>query len=203
MSGKSTAAFGIFSDRQSVEDALISLRNEGFRSTDISVLFPDNVGTRNFAHEKKTQAPAGATAGGGTGMVLGGALGWLTGIGPLTIPGMGPFLASGPIVAALAGAGVGGALGGIMGALIGFGVPEYEAKRYEGRVAKGGYSCPSTVMIPNGHARRSRFSMRMAPRIFRRLAMQRRMSRIRVGPCLGRTRLPEQRGHRTLPGKRD
>lgn len=138
MSGKSTAAFGIFSDRQSVEDALISLRNEGFRSTDISILFPDNVGTRNFAHEKKTQAPAGATAGGGTGIVLGGALGWLTGIGALTIPGMGPFLASGPIVAALAGAGVGGALGGIMGALIGFGVPEYDAKRYEGRVAKGG-----------------------------------------------------------------
>jgi len=138
MSGKNTAAFGIFPDRQSIEDALSSLKDEGFRSTDISVLFPENVGTKDFAHEKKTKAPEGATAGGSTGLVLGGALGWLTGIGALTIPGLGPFLAAGPIVAALAGAGVGGALGGVMGALIGLGVPEYEAKRYEGRMRKGG-----------------------------------------------------------------
>src|SRR4029079_379719 len=105
---KNTAAFGIYPDRRHVEDGLDRLKAEGYRNTDISVLFPDNVGTKDFAHEKKTKAPEGATAGGGTGFVLGGALGWLTGIGALTIPGIGPFLAAGPIVTALAGAGVGG-----------------------------------------------------------------------------------------------
>src|SRR5438093_2866366 len=114
------------------------MRTAGFRSTDISVLFPQNVGTKDFAHEKGTKAPEGATAGAGTGAVVGGTLGWLTGIGALAIPGLGPFIAAGPIMAALAGAGVGGAVGGIAGALVGLGIPEYEAKRYQGRVTKGG-----------------------------------------------------------------
>jgi len=102
------------------------------------VLFPENVGTKDFAHEKNTKAPEGATTGAGTGAVLGGTLGWLVGIGSLAIPGLGPFIAAGPIMAALAGAGVGGTLGGVVGALVGMGIPEYEAKRYEGRVKSGG-----------------------------------------------------------------
>src|SRR5206468_11149681 len=95
-------------------------------------------GTKDFAHEKHTKAPEGATTGAGTGVVVGGALGWLAGIGALAIPGIGPFIAAGPIMAALAGAGVGGTVGGVVGALVGMGSPEYEAKRYEGRVKKGG-----------------------------------------------------------------
>jgi hypothetical protein len=114
------------------------LRSAGFRNADISVLFPESAGTRDFAHEKNTKAPEGATTGAGTGVVLGGAMGWLLGIGALAIPGLGPFIAAGPIMAALAGAGVGGAVGGITGALIGMGIPEYEAKRFEGRVKDGG-----------------------------------------------------------------
>jgi hypothetical protein len=138
MAGKNTAAFGIYSDRVSVENAVDRLRAEGYRNTDISVLFPENVGTKDFAHEKHTKAPEGATTGAGTGAVVGGALGWLAGIGALAIPGLGPFIAAGPIMAALAGAGVGGTVGGIVGALVGMGIPEYEAKRYEGRVKSGG-----------------------------------------------------------------
>jgi hypothetical protein len=114
------------------------LQREGFRVEDISVLFPDNSGTKDFAHEKGTKAPEGATAGAGSGAVVGGVLGWLAGIGTIAIPGVGPFLAAGPIMAALAGAGVGGAVGGLTGALVGAGIPEYEAKRYEGRVRNGG-----------------------------------------------------------------
>ena len=102
------------------------------------MLFPENTGTKDFAHEKNTKAPEGATTGAGTGALLGGGLGWLAGIGALAIPGLGPFIAAGPIMAALAGAGVGGAVGGLTGALIGMGIPEYEAKRYEGRVKDGG-----------------------------------------------------------------
>jgi hypothetical protein len=138
MSGKNTAAFGIYPDRLSVEEAVDSLRAAGFRNTDISVLLPENSGTKDFAHEKNTKAPEGATTGASTGLVIGGALGWLTGIGALAIPGLGPFIAAGPIMAALAGAGVGGAVGGIVGSLIGMGIPEYEAKRYEGRIKNGG-----------------------------------------------------------------
>ena len=138
MSGKNTAVFGIYPTYGAVENAVDALRIAGFRNTDISVLFPENVGTKDFAHEKGTKAPEGATAGAGTGAVVGGTLGWLTGIGALAIPGVGPFIAAGPIIAALAGAGVGGAVGGVTGALIGMGIPEYEAKRYEGRVTKGG-----------------------------------------------------------------
>src|ERR1700722_12598162 len=138
MAGKNTAAFGIYRDRVGVETALDMLRNAGFRNTDISVLFPHNEGTKDFAAEKNTKAPEGTAAGVGTGAVVGGALGWLAGIGALAIPGVGPFIAAGPIMAALAGVGVGGAIGGIAGALIGMGIPEYEAKRYEGRVKDGG-----------------------------------------------------------------
>src|SRR6202163_2994736 len=138
MAGKNTAVFGIYPTYESVERAVDTLRDEGFRSTDISVLFPENVGTKDFAHEKGTKAPEGATTGAGTGAVVGGAVGWLAGIGALAIPGVGPFIAAGPIMAALAGAGVGGAVGGLTGALVGMGIPEYEAKRYEGRVNKGG-----------------------------------------------------------------
>jgi len=138
MAGKNTAAFGIYSNRIGVENAVDRLKMEGFRNTDISVLFPENVGTKDFAHEKNTKAPEGATTGAGTGLVIGGTLGWLVGIGSLAIPGLGPFIAAGPIMAALAGAGVGGTVGGIVGALVGMGIPEYEAKRYEGRVKSGG-----------------------------------------------------------------
>jgi len=138
MAGKNTAAFGIYSDRVNVERAVDVLKAEGYRNTDISVLFPETTGTKDFAHEKHTKAPEGATTGAGTGAVIGGTLGWLAGIGSLAIPGLGPFIAAGPIMAALAGVGVGGAVGGIVGALVGMGIPEYEAKRYEGRIKKGG-----------------------------------------------------------------
>jgi hypothetical protein len=138
MAGKNTAAFGIYKDRTSVENAVDALRQAEFRNTDISVLFPENQGTKDFAHEKHTKAPEGAAAGVGSGAVVGGTLGWLAGIGALAIPGVGPLIAAGPIVAALAGVGVGGAIGGVAGALIGMGIPEYEAKRYEGRIKEGG-----------------------------------------------------------------
>ncbi len=138
MAGKNTAVFGIYATRDLVEGAVDALRASGFRNTDVSVLFPENVGTKDFAHEKGTKAPEGATAGAGTGAVIGGALGWLAGIGALAIPGIGPLVAAGPIMAALAGVGVGGTIGGITGMLIGMGIPEYEAKRYEGRIRDGG-----------------------------------------------------------------
>jgi hypothetical protein len=138
MAGKNTAVFGIYPHQTSVENGVDALRAAGFSNTDISVLFPANEGTKDFAHEKSTKAPEGAATGAGTGAVLGGGLGWLAGIGALAIPGLGPFIAAGPIMAALAGAGVGGAIGGLTGALIGMGIPEYEAKRYEGRVKNGG-----------------------------------------------------------------
>ncbi|PYX54488.1 MAG: DUF3341 domain-containing protein [Acidobacteria bacterium] len=138
MAGKNTAVFGLYRDRASVEGAVDALRQEGFRNTDISVLFPENQGTKDFAHEKSTKAPEGTATGATSGAVVGGTLGWLAGIGALAIPGLGPFIAAGPIVAALAGAGAGGVVGGIAGALVGMGIPEYEAKRYEGRIKEGG-----------------------------------------------------------------
>jgi hypothetical protein len=138
MAGKNTAVFGIYRDQLGVEEAVDALRAAGFRKTDISVLFPENQGTKDFAHEKHTKAPEGTATGAGTGAVIGGTLGWLAGIGALAIPGVGPLIAAGPIVAALTGVGVGGAVGGVTGALIGMGIPEYEAKRYEGRVKEGG-----------------------------------------------------------------
>src|ERR1700727_94383 len=138
MAGKNTAVFGIYPNRTSVENAVDALKTAEFHNSYISVLFPENAGTKDFAHEKHTKAPEGATTGAGTGALVGGGLGWLVGIGALAIPGLGPFIAAGPIMAALAGAGVGGAVGGLTGALVGMGIPEYEAKRYEGRVKDGG-----------------------------------------------------------------
>jgi len=138
MAGKNTAAFGIYRDEASAKNAVETLQRQGFRSTDISVLLPENVGNKDFGLEKATKAPEDATTGAGSGAVVGGVLGWLAGVGAIAIPGVGPFLAAGPIMAALAGVGVGGAAGGLAGALIGAGIPEYEAKRYEGRIKKGG-----------------------------------------------------------------
>ena len=135
---KNISVFGIYGARASLENGVVALRDANYRASDISVLFPEGSQTREFAHEKGTKAPEGATTGAATGAVLGGALGWLAGIGALAIPGVGPFIAAGPIMAALAGAGVGGATGGLVGALVGLGMPEYEAKRYEGRVKEGG-----------------------------------------------------------------
>jgi len=138
MAGKNTAVFGIYHDRQHAEQAVDALRAAGFRNSDVSALLPDNVGTKDFAHEKNTKVPEGAATGGASGAILGGTLGWLAGVGTLAIPGLGPFIAAGPIMAALAGVGVGGAVGGLIGALVGMGIPEYEAKRYEGRIREGG-----------------------------------------------------------------
>ncbi|HYX35947.1 MAG TPA: hypothetical protein VE954_22835 [Oligoflexus sp.] len=138
MANKNISVYGIFREHGTLERTVDALSAAGFRNEDISVLFPDNQGTKDFAVEKETKAPEGATTGAATGAVLGGTLGWLVGIGSLAIPGVGPFIAAGPILAALAGAGAGGALGGITGALIGMGIPEYEAKRYEGLVKDGG-----------------------------------------------------------------
>jgi len=135
---KNTAVFGIYSSSAAASNAVDSLRAAGFRNTDISALFPENEGTKDFAHEKNTKAPEGAATGAASGAVLGGALGWLAGIGALAIPGLGPFIAAGPIVGALAGAGTGAVAGGLVGVLVGMGMPEYEAKRYEGRIKKGG-----------------------------------------------------------------
>src|SRR5918994_5673752 len=131
------AVFGLAKNEAHAITILEQLKAAGFSSNDISVLFPDKTGTKDFAHEHHTKAPEGAAAGAGTGGVLGGALGWLVGIGALAIPGLGPFIAAGPIMAALSGAAAGAALGGITGALIGMGIPEYEAKRYEGKLKEG------------------------------------------------------------------
>jgi hypothetical protein len=133
-----TAVFGIYPTYATVEQGVDALKLAGFRNTDISVLFPENAGSKDFAHEKNTKAPEGAATGASAGAMVGGALGWLAGMGALAIPGVGPFIAAGPIFAALAGVGVGGTLGGLTGALIGMGIPEYEAKRFEGRIKDGG-----------------------------------------------------------------
>jgi hypothetical protein len=138
MSSKKTAVFGIYPRRSMAETAVDRLIASDFSNDSISVLLPDHDGTKDFAHEKHTKAPEGATAGGSAGGVVGGALGLLAGIGALSIPGIGPLIAAGPILSALAGIGIGGTVGGIIGALVGMGIPEFEAKRYEGRLKKGG-----------------------------------------------------------------
>jgi hypothetical protein len=135
---KKTSVLGIYGSRSAVENGTDALLHGGFRAADISVLLPENLGPQPIATEKATKAPEGAAAGATSGAVLGGGLGLLVGIGALAIPGLGPFIAAGPIMAALAGMGVGGAVGGVTGALVGLGIPEYEAKRYEGRLQKGG-----------------------------------------------------------------
>jgi len=138
MAGKNTAVFGIYQNSAQAERAVDRILAAGFSNNDISVLLPDSKSSKEFAHEKNTKAPEGTTTGVTTGGVIGGTLGLLAGIGALAIPGVGPFIAAGPIMASLAGLGVGGAVGGLIGALIGMGIPEYEAKRYEGRVKDGG-----------------------------------------------------------------
>ena len=130
----------VFCIAQSIEQAetiVDRLKTAGFSNNDISVLLPDKSGTQDFAYEKHTKAPEGAAIGGATGIGVGAVLGWLAGIGSLAIPGVGPFIAAGPIMGALSGAAVGAATGSLAGALIGLGIPEYEAKRYEGKI-KGG-----------------------------------------------------------------
>jgi hypothetical protein len=130
--------YGIYTNREHAEEAVESLRTSGIRPEDVSVLLPDNVGTKDIGYEKHTKAPETAVTGAATVGVVGGALGWLLGIGALAIPGVGPFLAAGPIMGALAGIGAGTVIGGLGGALVGLGIPEYEAKRYEGRIRSGG-----------------------------------------------------------------
>jgi hypothetical protein len=138
MSSKNTAVFGIYATPATAEAAVDHLIARGFTNPSISVLLPDDESTRAFAHEKSTKAPEGTATGATTGGVIGGTLGLLAGVGALAIPGVGPLIAAGPIMAALAGLGVGGAVGGFVGALVGMGIPEYEAKRYEGAVKGGG-----------------------------------------------------------------
>jgi hypothetical protein len=138
MAGKKTAVFGIYQNEKQAERTVEDLLAAGFSNDDISVLLPDNKGTKDFAHDKSSKAPEGTAAGVATGGVIGGTLGLLAGIGILAIPGVGPFIAAGPIMAALAGVGAGGTVGGVIGALVGMGIPEYEAKRYEGHIKAGG-----------------------------------------------------------------
>jgi hypothetical protein len=148
-----TVVYGVYADRDATEKVVSRLRNQGFDSKDVSVVFPDREMNQEFAVEKHTKAPEGALAAGGSGLVIGGVLGWLVGIGALAIPGAGPLIAAGPIVAALTGVGVGTAVGGIAGALIGLGVPELEAKRYEEEIKRGrilvSVHCESVGMAHN------------------------------------------------------
>lgn len=134
----SVSVYGIYNSRANAEIGVEQLKMAGFNNSDVSVLFSSPSGTKDFAVENSTKAPEGAATGGISGATIGGVLGWLAGIGSLAIPGVGPFIAAGPIMAALAGAGVGAAVGGLTGALVGLGIPEYEAKRYEGRINEGG-----------------------------------------------------------------
>lgn len=138
MERKNTAVFGLYATPETAENGVDHLLTLGFTNQAISVLMPDDESTRAFAHQKNTKAPEGTAAGATTGGVVGGTLGVLAGLGALAIPGIGPLLAAGPIVAALAGVGAGGVVGGLIGALVGMGIPEYEAKRYEGAVRGGG-----------------------------------------------------------------
>ena len=138
MAAKNKAVFGIYPTVGQAERAVDALMLARFSESDVSVLLPDDQTTRDFAHEKHTKAPEGTTTGAAAGGTIGGTLGLLAGIGAIAIPGVGPFIAAGPIMGALAGLGVGGAVGGFVGALVGMGIPEYEAKRYEGRVKSGG-----------------------------------------------------------------
>ena len=138
MAAKNKAVFGIYPTVGQAERAVDALMLARFSESDVSVLLPDDQTTRDFAHEKHTKAPEGTTTGAAAGGTIGGTLGLLAGIGAIAIPGVGPFIAAGPIMGALAGLGVGGAVGGFVGALVGMGIPEYEAKRYEGRIKTGG-----------------------------------------------------------------
>ena len=138
MENKKTAVFGIYTTTNQAEAAVNQLMSQGFSGDDISVLMEDSNSSRQFAHEKNTKVPEGTTTGATAGGVIGGTLGLLAGLGALAIPGVGPLIAAGPIMATLAGIGAGGTVGGMIGALVGLGIPEYEAKRYEGRIKDGG-----------------------------------------------------------------
>jgi hypothetical protein len=131
------SVFCIATSRPQADQIVDQLKDNHFSNSDISALFADKESGHDFAHEKHTKAPEGAVTGAGTGGVLGGALGWIAGIGALAIPGVGPFIAAGPIIAALSGAAIGATVGGITGGLIGMGIPELEAKRYEGKIKQG------------------------------------------------------------------
>jgi hypothetical protein len=150
MTSKKSTTFGIFKMRSEVEDAIQALKSGGFQRSAISVLFCEKDGGLDFAHEKATKAPEGATMGGAAGALFGGTIGYLLGIGSIALPGIGLFMGAGPVMATLAGAGLGSTLGGIAGALGGMGIPEYEAKRYEGLVKAGGIllsvHCETPVM---------------------------------------------------------
>lgn len=135
---RNISAFGIYTDPATVTEAVEAFNAAGFRNTDVSVLYPENLGSKDFGHEKHTKAPEGAVAGGGSGAVAGAAVGWLAGAGTLFVPGLEPLAAAGPIIGMLSGMGAGVMLGGLAGALVGSGMPEYEAKRYEGRTRHGG-----------------------------------------------------------------
>ncbi len=138
MSRTNTSVYGIFPDQTSISEAVNALRAVGFRTTDISVLFPENVGTKDFGHQKSSKAPEGAVAGGSAGAVLGGMLGWFAGMGTLAIHGLEPFAVAGPLMGMLSGLGVGMLTGSLTGAITGATIPEYEAKRFSGRIRRGG-----------------------------------------------------------------
>ena len=138
MGRKNKAVFGVYSNQLDAENAVNGLKLAGFRNTDVSILFQENEGTKDLVMTRSSKAPEGTAAGASSGAVVGGILGWLAGAGMLAIPGLGLFVAAGPLIAALSGIGVGSVFGGITGALVGLGTPEYEAKRYEGRIRKGG-----------------------------------------------------------------
>lgn len=151
--GKNTAVFGIFATRMQGEKAIQDLKDAGFRNTDISYLVPENIGSKDLATDKETKASEGTAVGGVSGATIGGILGWLVGAGSIAIPGLGLFVAAGPIMAALAGAGAGGAIGGASGSLIGAGIPEYVVKRYTGLVKEGkvliSVHCDSNAWVEN------------------------------------------------------
>jgi hypothetical protein len=170
MAGKNTAAFGIYKDRATAETAVDRLLAEGFSNQDVSVLMSDNSGSKDFATEKNTKAPEGTTTGVGVGGAIGGTLGLLAGIGALAIPGVGPLIAAGPIMAGLAGLGIGGAVGGLVGALVGMGIPEYEAKRYEGRVKDGAFCSRCIATRLKRFPKRRTFSRRPGRRTSHPLA---------------------------------
>jgi hypothetical protein len=178
-----SVVFGVFSTKEQVETAVNEMKSQGFRNADISVLFPYNEGSKDFALEKGTKAPEGAAAGATSGGVIGGALGWLAGIGMLAIPGLGPFIAAGPIMALLGGVGVGAAVGGLTGALIGMGIPEYVATRYEGRI-KGGCILLSVHADDScGSRKQRRFSNIQAQTTSHRLENPKAIMRIPTGPA--------------------
>lgn len=137
MAGKSTSVLALFASEAASTNAVSRLRDAGFHNTDVAILMQCTVGNKNFGHEKQTKSPEGVATGGTAGAIIGGTIGWLAGIGALAIPGAGPLIASGPIMAALAGLGTGAAVGGVAGGLVGAGISEYEAKRFEGMIRQG------------------------------------------------------------------